>query len=400
MEGVDVLEGRALGEQQQVGVAAGADGRVGAQRALEREVLAGGEELPFILRALLGVPALPRGVDLEEGELGERAVGHEDDPLKDGDGEKAASWRRREADYRRVPPGGWMVESRSCCSQPRSRSASRPRARPQPLARGRAPRPPSRCAFLPSGTSPARWRRVDGISPGLLSAGLGEGARRADLPRHRSGEPGLRLAVRRGAAAPVHARRQGPAGAVAGGASSAPDSAPADIVPGLLATSLERAGRSVRASADAGQAALVAADGEGRVPSAAPGANPAARSRAAGMTITSVEPGRLPSLVARPPGRGPADRDRAAAARGGWPSARDRDRGTRVRGPADLRQHAPRRPRAVHRPRADDPRAARTSRSPTRCRGSTIRADGAADPARLLSARGPHRGDRPSTRVR
>jgi hypothetical protein len=86
---MDVLEGRALGEQQQVGVAPGAEGRVGTQRALEREVVTGSSELPFILRALLGVPALPRGVDLEEGELRERAVGHEDDPLKDGDGEKS-----------------------------------------------------------------------------------------------------------------------------------------------------------------------------------------------------------------------------------------------------------------------------------------------------------------------
>ena len=61
-------------EQQQVGVAARADGRVGAQRAVLGEVLAGGEELPFILRARLGIAALPGGVELEEGELGERAI--------------------------------------------------------------------------------------------------------------------------------------------------------------------------------------------------------------------------------------------------------------------------------------------------------------------------------------
>ena len=74
MEGVDVLEHRALGEQHQVGVAARADGRVGAQAAVGGEVLAGGEELPFILRPRLGVATLPGGVELEEGELGKGAI--------------------------------------------------------------------------------------------------------------------------------------------------------------------------------------------------------------------------------------------------------------------------------------------------------------------------------------
>ena len=74
VEGVEVLEDRALGEDQQVGVAAGPDRGVGAQRAVLGEVLAGGEELAFILRPLLGVAALPRGVELEERELRVRAI--------------------------------------------------------------------------------------------------------------------------------------------------------------------------------------------------------------------------------------------------------------------------------------------------------------------------------------
>ena len=74
VKGVDVLEDRALGEDQQVGVAAGADRRVGAQRAVLGVVLAGGEELAFILRPLLAAAALPGWVELEERELRERAI--------------------------------------------------------------------------------------------------------------------------------------------------------------------------------------------------------------------------------------------------------------------------------------------------------------------------------------
>ena len=45
---------------QQVGVAPRADRRVGAQRAVLGEVLAGGEELAFILRPLLARPGAAR----------------------------------------------------------------------------------------------------------------------------------------------------------------------------------------------------------------------------------------------------------------------------------------------------------------------------------------------------
>ena len=101
MKGVNVLEGGALGEQQQVGVAAGADGRVGAQRPILGEVLAGGEELPFILRARLGIPALPGGVELEEGELGEGPI---DGHGGDGSGCAPLALARRTGGERRPGP--------------------------------------------------------------------------------------------------------------------------------------------------------------------------------------------------------------------------------------------------------------------------------------------------------
>src|SRR5512144_1007328 len=77
MEGVDFLEDRALAEQQEVGVAAGADRRIRSQRAVLGEVLAGGLELGLVGGPLLGASPAPGGVELEEGELDEGAGGHE-----------------------------------------------------------------------------------------------------------------------------------------------------------------------------------------------------------------------------------------------------------------------------------------------------------------------------------
>ena len=73
---MDALEVRRLGEQHQVGVAAGADGRERPQQALGGEVLAGGEELALVGGALVvGEPA-PGRIDLEERVLDEVALGH------------------------------------------------------------------------------------------------------------------------------------------------------------------------------------------------------------------------------------------------------------------------------------------------------------------------------------
>ena len=60
----------------QVGVAARADQRVGAQVVVAAEVLERGGELALVLRALVGAPAPPLGPDLEERELDEVALCH------------------------------------------------------------------------------------------------------------------------------------------------------------------------------------------------------------------------------------------------------------------------------------------------------------------------------------
>ncbi len=60
VEGVQVLEDRALAEQHQVDVAAGADRRIRSQRAVLGEVLAGRQELGLVGRPLLGGRACAR----------------------------------------------------------------------------------------------------------------------------------------------------------------------------------------------------------------------------------------------------------------------------------------------------------------------------------------------------
>ena len=52
MELVDAVEVLGLGDQQQLGVAARADQREGLQQVAVGEVLAGGQELALVLRAL------------------------------------------------------------------------------------------------------------------------------------------------------------------------------------------------------------------------------------------------------------------------------------------------------------------------------------------------------------
>ena len=76
VELVDALEVRGLGEQQQVAVAAGADGGEGAQQALGGEVLAGGQELALVLGPLGVGQAAPGRIHGEERVLDEMALGH------------------------------------------------------------------------------------------------------------------------------------------------------------------------------------------------------------------------------------------------------------------------------------------------------------------------------------
>jgi hypothetical protein len=193
---------------------------------------------------------------------------------------KTASRRRRATDYRCVAALAVAVLVTLGVSPSTARASATPG--------NSAPR--VTLAFVPSGTSPRALAAVDGISPGLLSAGLGSEIR-ADQTYLDIGQGNRvfdslydealpRLFTLDGRVPPVLWR------AVVERARSAP----ADIVPGLLATSLERAGRPARATVDAGPAALVAANRAGRVPRSA-------SSRAAGMTVTSSELGGLPSLV-------------------------------------------------------------------------------------------------------
>ena len=76
MKLVDAIEVLRLGDQQQLRVPAGAHEREGLQQVPVGEVLARGQELALVLRALLGVQAPPRGVELQEGVLDEVALGH------------------------------------------------------------------------------------------------------------------------------------------------------------------------------------------------------------------------------------------------------------------------------------------------------------------------------------
>ena len=120
-------------DEQQVGVAAGADRRVGAERPIDRVVLAGGEELAFILRPLLAVAPLPGRVDLEERELDERPLGH---------GRDASA---------RLRSGSWPVAAPAAAAEPRIT-----------------------VAMLPPGTDVEEIAAaVPGIAPGVMSAGLG-----------------------------------------------------------------------------------------------------------------------------------------------------------------------------------------------------------------------------------
>ena len=73
---MDRVEAGRDGAHHQVGVAARADQRVGAEVVVAAEVLQRGRELALVLSALIGAPAPPLGPDLEERELDEVALCH------------------------------------------------------------------------------------------------------------------------------------------------------------------------------------------------------------------------------------------------------------------------------------------------------------------------------------
>jgi hypothetical protein len=191
---------------------------------------------------------------------------------------KAASRRRRARDYRSgaaltLAALGTVLAVLAC-----AQTAS---ARPD------ADGPNVTLAFLPSGTSPRAVAAVDGVSPGLLSAGLGRHVP-ADQTYLDIGQGNRAFNELYGDPLPRPLTIDGriPAGLWRAVLERA-DSAPADIEPGLLATTLERAGRTAGATPAAGAGAITAANRAGRV--RAP--------KREGMTVTSVGVGRLSSLV-------------------------------------------------------------------------------------------------------
>jgi hypothetical protein len=247
-------------------------------------------------------------------------------------------------------------------------------------------------AFVPTGTGPAELAAVEGISPGLMSAGLGsvpagqtyldigQGNRVFDSLYDRGLPPLLTVD---GRVPPVLWR------AVLARARSAP----ADIVPGLLATTLKRAGGFATAADVAGSPGLTAVGrggGMGRRTSCA------AR-ECLGMTVTSVEPARLERLarrlsgndlliaIERPPPSAKGEQLSIGIAGAGFDGELTSD-STRLDGLVLSTDVAP---TVLERVGVEIPDA---------ISGAEIRAGGAADPARLVSLEdrmaviGPRRG--------
>ncbi|HSJ18543.1 MAG TPA: hypothetical protein VK920_10655 [Solirubrobacterales bacterium] len=163
-------------------------------------------------------------------------------------------------------------------------------------------RDPSRItlAFVPAGTDPQDLAAVEGMAIGLMSAGLG-----STVPPDQTyldigqgnrvftslyDEPLPRLFAIGGRVPPVLWR------AVLERA----DSVPADIVPGLLATTIARGRDHVRAGPRAGAAGLTAVDRDGRVPDGTWCPPP----RCAGMRVMAVDLERLGDRGLRPRGDG------------------------------------------------------------------------------------------------
>jgi hypothetical protein len=153
-------------------------------------------------------------------------------------------------------------------------------------------------AFVPSGTDPDDLAAVDGMAIGLMSAGLGssvppdqtyldigQGNRVFDSLYD---EPLPRLFAIDGRVPPVLWR------AVLERA----DGAPADIVPGLLATTIARERDYAGAGSRAGAAKVAGVDREGRVSDR----TPCPPTSCVGMRVRSVDPERLAGRSLRPSG--------------------------------------------------------------------------------------------------
>jgi hypothetical protein len=151
-------------------------------------------------------------------------------------------------------------------------------------------------AILPHGTAPDALAGVEGLAPGLLSAGIGKvpsdqtylditQGNRVSESLYDGGLPHLRLT---------------PAGVAPAGWDQVLDrasSAPADIVPGLLASSLAAGGVPIRADPEIGSAALLAADGDGRIARVESGRCPPRG--CPGVTVVDSDVDGLNGLVSR-----------------------------------------------------------------------------------------------------
>ncbi len=179
-------------------------------------------------------------------------------------------------------------------------------------------------AVLPYGTTVGEIAAVPELAPGRGQRRARLGAGRADLPRHRPGQPRRRGPLRLRPAAPLRVAtgrcRRGSGTA----RSRAPTSAPANIVPGLLASTLarrrdpgRRRGRQRPRDADRRRRATA----RSQIADGAPARRDAVRASAS-CGRGSVE---LRALVdGLGPGR-PADRDRRRRARrAGAAAGRDR----------------------------------------------------------------------------
>ena len=231
-------------------------------------------------------------------------------------------------------------------------------ARPAPATAG--PGPSVTVAILASGVEPERLWGVPGISPGAMSAGLAEvsavqtyldiGAGNRVFTSLYDFEP------------PVPARV---GGRVPGWDEIVrrAESAPAEIVPGLLASTLEDEGIAARADPLLTSPALIAANREGRVRRTAP--LECVEGRCPGLAVVPATIAELESVVSRLRG------DDLLIAIGRPPPAgarepRDRDRGSGLRRQPHLRHHPDgrlRRPRRTSRRRSS---SASGSTSPMR----------------------------------
>ncbi|HEY6653055.1 MAG TPA: hypothetical protein VI028_02920 [Solirubrobacterales bacterium] len=163
-----------------------------------------------------------------------------------------------------------------------------------PAAAASAPEASVTFAVLPRDTTVADLARVSGMSLGLLSAGIGEvssqqtfldvsqGRRIGDSLYHRS-LPGLFPFARE---VPNWAE-----------VIERADDAPADLIPGLLATRLRVAGVPASAEQPMTAAALTAADVNGLVSPSPPGE--CVRRRCPGLAVVRAGEAELPGLVRR-----------------------------------------------------------------------------------------------------